>query len=520
MSETLGVDGAREKEFFGHPRGLVICFLTEMWERFSYYGMRALLIFYLTQHFLFSDESAAGIYGAYISLVYITPVIGGVVADRYLGPSRAVILGAVLLVAGHFGMAFEGSQAVETFVGGERVVERDPLYLQIFYLSLALIIMGVGFLKANISTLVGSMYSRRDPRRDSAFTLFYMGINLGSFLGALVCGFLLQYLGFSWGFGAAGVGMLFGLLVFLRGRHHFGEQGEPSDPEALRSPALAGISREWLIYLLTALGVLVCWQLMQNRAVVGGILGASLVLMTAVIIGYAFLQCEREDRDRMLVALILMSYQIIFWSLFEQTGSSLNLMTDRNVDREFFGFVIPAAAFQSVNAFFIITLAPLFSTMWLYLSRRGWEPSTPMKFALSLIQLGLGFLFLVYGASIATDPTQVAVIWLILLYLLHTTGELCISPVGLSMTTKLSAPRVVGMMMGCWFLASAAGNYVSGTIAAMTGSDTVGGEVVDPAAALANYMDVYSTAGWYSIAAGVLAILVAPVLRHFMHGIK
>lgn len=515
---TVSLDS--EKDFLGHPRGLVICFLTEMWERFSYYGMRALLIFYLTQHFLFSDEIAAGIYGAYISLVYITPVIGGIVADRYLGPAKAVVLGAILLVAGHMGMAIEGSQAVEVMVQGETFVQRDPFYLQVFYLSLALIIMGVGFLKANISTMVGSLYERTDPRRDGAFTLFYMGINLGSFFGAIVCGFLLQYYGFSFGFGAAGIGMLFGLLVFLRGQHYFGELAKPKYPEVLTQQVLPGINREWLIYGLTLIGVLVCWQLMQYRTIVGGLLGASLVVMTMAVVAYAFMKCEPQDRNRMLVCLVLMSYQIIFWSLFEQTGSSLNLMTDRNVDREILGLTIPAAAFQSVNAFFIITLAPLFNMMWLYLARRGWEPSTPMKFALSLIQLGLGFLFLVYGASLASDPTQVAVIWIILLYLLHTTGELCISPVGLSMTTKLSVPRVVGMMMGCWFLASAAGNYVSGTIAAMTGSDTVGGEVADPAAALASYMDVYSTAGWYSIGAGVAAILLVPLLKHFMHGIK
>lgn len=511
-----GVNG----EFLGHPRGLVICFLTEMWERFSYYGMRALLIFYLTQHFLFSDGAAAGIYGAYISLVYITPVIGGIVADRYLGPVKAVTLGAVLLVAGHLGMAIEGNAATELIVGGERLVERDPIFLQIFYLSLALVIMGVGFLKANISTLVGSMYERHDPRRDGAFTLFYMGINLGSFLGAIICGFLLQWFGFSWGFGAAGIGMLFGLFIFLRGHHLFGEAGKPRFPEQLRQRVLPGISRETAIYLLALIGVLICWQLMQYRFVVGSILGGSLLLMTFVVVFYAFSQCEPHDRNRMIVALILMSYQILFWSLFEQTGSSLNLMTDRNVDRSILGYEIPAAAFQSVNAFFIITLAPLFSMLWLGLARRGLEPSTPMKFALSLIQLGLGFLFLVYGASSAGDPTRVALIWLILLYLLHTTGELCISPVGLSMTTKLSVPKVVGMMMGCWFLASAAGNYVSGTIAAMTGSDTLGGEVVDAGAALNNYMGVYTTAGWYSIAAGVAAMILVPVLKHFMHGIR
>ncbi|MFK7862908.1 MAG: peptide MFS transporter [Pseudohongiellaceae bacterium] len=517
---TNSAPALQEGEFFGHPKGLIICFFTEMWERFSYYGMRALLIFYLTQHFLFSDESAAGIYAAYISLVYITPVIGGIVADRYLGPVKAVILGAILLVAGHLGMAIEGATAVEVSVNGVTEVQRDEFFLQTFYLSLALIIMGVGFLKANISTLVGSMYERRDPRRDGAFTLFYMGINLGSFLGAIVCGLLLQYGGFSWGFGAAGIGMLFGLFVFLKGHHLFGEAGKPKNPQLLKDKIIAGINREQAIYLLTLVGVLVCWLLMQQRAVVGGLLGASLVVMTLIVVVYAFTKCEPMDRNRMLVCLFLMSYQIIFWSLFEQTGSSLNLMADRNVDRVVFGFELPAAVFQSVNAFFIITLAPLFNLLWIFLAKNGWEASTPLKFSLALIQLGLGFLFLVYGASQATDPTQVALIWLVLLYLLHTTGELCISPVGLSMTTKLSVPNVVGMMMGCWFLASAAGNYVSGTIAAMTGSDTVGGEVTDPAAALAGYMEVYETAGWYSIGAGLFAILLVPVLKHFMHGIK
>ncbi|MBL6754650.1 MAG: peptide MFS transporter [Pseudomonadales bacterium] len=504
-------------QFFGHPKALVICFLTEMWERFSYYGMRALLIFYLTQHFLFSDQVAAGIFGTYISLVYITPVLGGIIADRYLGASKAVVLGALLLVAGHLGMALEGTQAIERLGANGTEVIRDPFYLQVFYFSLGLIIVGVGFLKGNISTLVGSLYEREDPRRDGAYTLFYMGINLGSFLGAIICGFLLQYKGFSWGFGAAGVGMLAGLLVFLKGKHLFGDAGLPKEPEALTRKSIAGLSREWVIYAASFFAVIVCWQLMQSPEIVGGLLGISLLLAVGAVVFYSLTKCEPIDRNRMLVCLFLMSYQVIFWSLFEQTASSLSLMTDRNVDRVLFGFEIPAAAFQSINAFFIITLAPLFNFLWISLARRGWEPSTPAKFALSLIQLGLGFLLLVYGASLATDPTQVAVIWIVLLYLLHTTGELCISPVGLSMTSRLSVPGVVGMMMGCWFLASAAGNYVSGTIAAMTGSDTVGGEIVDPAAALQTYMDVYQTAGLYSIAAGLLALLIVPIIKHYMH---
>ncbi len=304
MTDNLSIANA-PKEFLGHPRGLAICFLTEMWERFSYYGMRALLIFYLTQHFLFSDQSASSIYAAYISLVYITPVIGGVVADRYIGPVKAVILGSILLVAGHLGMAIEGSQAIETIIDGETIIQRDPFYLQVFYFSLGLIIMGVGFLKANISTLVGSMYEREDPRRDGAFTLFYMGINAGSFLGAIICGLLLQYKGFSWGFGAAGIGMLFGLAIFIKGHHLFGAAGRPKDPVALQQKVFQGLSREMLIYILAFVGVLVCWQLMQTPPLVGGLVGATLVGMTLTVIVYAFTKCEPMDRNRMLVCLFL-----------------------------------------------------------------------------------------------------------------------------------------------------------------------------------------------------------------------
>lgn len=505
-----------ENDFLGHPRALLVCFFTEMWERFSYYGMRALLIFYLTRHFLFSDGEAAGIYAAYISLVYIAPVLGGIVADRWLGAGRSVLLGGFLLVAGHFGMAIEGEPAL--MLNGE--VVRESGYLQIFYLSLALIITGVGFLKANISTLVGAMYERQDPRRDSGFTLFYVGINLGAFLGAVICGLLLEYGGFSWGFGAAGLGMLAGLLTFVRGRHWFQGADAPPAPENLKKSIFAGIRLEWLIYIGSLGCVLVFWVLLQTPHLVGGILSAALFVMTAVVIGYALLRSAPEDRDRMLVCLFLMSYQVIFWSLFEQTGSSLNLMADRNVNRVVFGVELPAAVFQSVNAFFIMLLAPLFALLWVALAKRGLEPSTPMKFALSLIQLGLGFLCLVYGAGLATSPSEVALVWLLLLYLLHTTGELCISPVGLSMTTKLSLPEVAGMMMGCWFLASAAGNYVSGIIAAMAGAGRLAGETVSAAEALSGYIMVYSAVGWYSIGAGLVALLLVPLLRGWMHGIN
>ncbi|MEX0619834.1 MAG: peptide MFS transporter [Pseudohongiellaceae bacterium] len=520
MTNAIPVPPGRGKLLLGHPRGLTVCFFTEMWERFSYYGMRGLLIFYLTQHFLFSDETAAGIYGAYISLVYITPVIGGIISDRYLGPGRCVMLGAVLLVAGHFGMALEGPAAVEVTVQGETFVQRSVGSLQLFYVSLGLIITGTGFLKTNISSLVGSLYEPGDVRRDGGFTLFYMGVNTGALLGPLVCGYLLETRGFGWGFGAAGIGMLAGLLVFVRGRKLLPAAMTLPETARLRDRAMPGISRQWLIYILTFVCIFVVAWLLQNRALVGGLLSLSLTVMVAIVIGYALKQCGKVERDRMLLCLFLMSYQVLFWSLFEQTGSSLNLMADRNVDRVVSGFEIPVVWFQSVNAFFIITLAPLFSFGWTWLARHGWEPSTPTKFALALIQLGLGFLVLVFGASFAESPTQVAVIWLVLLYLFHTTGELCLSPVGLSMTTKLSPAKVVGMMMGCWFLAMAAGNFVSGIIAAMTGAATVAGEVADPAAALANYTDIYLSAGLYSVMAGTAALALAPFLKRFLHDVN
>lgn len=514
VTSTSSSTSAEPRQIFGHPAGLAVCFLTEMWERFSYYGMRALLIFYLTQHFLFSDQTAAAIFGAYISLVYITPVIGGIIADRYLGSAKAVVLGCVFLVAGHFGMALEGPAVIDANN------ESSP-FIQTFYGSLALIIVGVGFIKANISTIVGSLYERFDVRRDGAYTLFYMGINVGAFFGAIICGLLLEYKGFSWGFGAAGVGMLFGLLVFLRGKHLFNGRADPPDPELLRKPVWLGLNREILIYALSVLGVLLVYQLIQLTALVGSLLAGFLVIMCAVVVLYAFMKLEREDRDRLLVCLFLMSYQIVFWALFEQAGSSINLMTDRNVDRVLFGYEVPAATFQSANAFFIFTLAPLFSAFWIWLARRNREPSIPAKFALALIQVGLGFLVLVFGASQASDPSQVAMLWLLLMYLLHTTGELCISPIGLSMTTKLSAPKIVGMMMGCWFLATAAGNYVSGIIAGMTGSDSVADPAqLEAAAGLSNYLDIYSSAGYLSIGLGVFALLLVPLLKKAMHGVK
>lgn len=504
-----------EKLFLGHPRGLLVCFLTELWERFSYYGMRALLILYLTKHFLFSDDKATHIFAAYSAMVYLMPVIGGILADRYLGARKAVVFGAILLVFGHFGMALEGPPAHTSEAG----ITRDPFYLQIFYLSLALIITGVGFLKANISTIVGSLYHPEDPRRDSGFTLFYMGINIGAFVATILCGWLGETYGWAYGFGLAGIGMMLGLVTFLRGQGYLGERVEPPSPAQLRVRTLPFISIETGIYLASALGVLVVWQLMQHREIIGLLLQGFGGLMLLIILIYSFTRCTPIERDRMLVIAALVGFSVVFWSLFEQAGSSLNLFADRFVDRQVFDSEIPASVFQSINPFFIFLLAPLFSLFWVWLAARNLEPSTPVKFALAIFQVGLGFLVLVYGATQAESATSIGLWWLVLIYLLHTSGELCLSPVGLSAVTKLSVPRVVGMMMGVWFLASAGAGYIAGEIARLTGAETVNGEIINAEEALANSIEVYSNVGWLALAIAAALLAASPFLRRGMHGI-
>jgi POT family proton-dependent oligopeptide transporter len=352
MATTYATASGQGPTFLGHPRGLFVLFFTEMWERFSYYGMRALLVLYLTKHFLFGDDKAYLIYGAYTALVYITPVIGGYLADRYLGQRKAVLFGALLLTFGHFLMAFEGD-------GGQSATA-----LAIFYLALAFIVMGVGFLKANISAIVGALYPRDDKRRDPAFTIFYMGINLGAALGALIAGYLGEVYGWAYGFGAAGFGMLFGLLVFMWGKPLLMGKGEAPDPARLAAP-VAGIKFEWMLYIMSFLAVGIVWVLIQYQSLVGGMLMGAGAILVAYVLYTAVFRLPREDRDRIFAALYLIFGSILFWALFEQAGSSLNLFTDRSVDRHIFGTEVPASVFQSINAIYIVLLGPVFAGLWL-----------------------------------------------------------------------------------------------------------------------------------------------------------
>ena len=496
-------------DFLGHPKGLFVCFATEMWERFSYYGMRALLILYLTKHWEFTDATSYLIYGAYTSLVYIMPVFGGMLADQILGSKKAVTYGAILLVFGHLGMTVESNE-------------------QIFYLSLALIVSGVGFLKPNISTMVGSLYEEGDPRRDSGFTIFYMGINIGAFTATLLCGYLGEEIGWAYGFGAAGIGMLLGLFIFLWGQKYLEGLAEP--PSNKYMTKVNGISYENWAYISGVVMVLVTWFLVQNSQLVGQLLGGFGIIFIGAWLLYALLKCAPEERDRLIVVGILILFSLIFWALFEQAGSSLNILTDRGVDRVIFGWEVPASMFQSLNAGFIFTIAPLFALLWIALAKRNMEPSTPIKFSIGIVLVGLGFLALVYGMN-SSEGLQTGVIWIVLIYLLHTLGELCLSPVGLSSVTKLSPQRIVGFMMGMWFFASAAGNYVASLIAKGTAGDPVIKIAERIYLQVMNlpedtftfnqkngFMDVYTDVGLIAIGCGIFLAIITPLLRKLMHG--
>ena len=491
---------SKKPEFAGHPKGLYVLFFAEMWERFSYYGMRALLIFYLTQHWLFSDERASVIYGAYTALVYIAPVLGGYLADRYLGQRKAVLFGAVLLTAGHFTMAFEGT-------GGQ-----DDPTINIFWLALAFIIVGSGFLKANISVIVGQLYPRTDVRRDGAYTIFYMGINVGAAVGTIIAGYLGQTYGWAYGFGAAGIGMLLGLVVFVMFKPLLMGRGESSVPEKLNSTTM-GMKFEYFLYLIGLLAVGVTWWLVQNQALVGSILGIFGAALVAFVIYHAVTKLEPHDRDRIFAAMFLIFGSILFWALFEQAGSSINLYTDRHVDRA----GVDASIFQSINPIYIILLAPIFAYLWTWLGRHGKEPSAPAKFGLAMIQLGLGFLVLVWGANTFGEAAT-PIIFIFLLYLLHTTGELCLSPVGLSAMNRLAPAHMASLIMGTWFFASATGNFAAGLIAAATGAEGIeGGEAAAAASTPDTYHDVYTTVGWIAVGVGVAIILISPLIKKLMH---
>ncbi len=484
-------DGDSAGTIMGHPKGLFVLFFAEMWERFSYYGMRALLIFYLTKHWLFSDGESGIIYGAYTALVYIMPVVGGYLADQYIGQRKAVLFGAILLTLGHLFMAFEGEPAFG---------HDDNPMLYVFWLALALIIVGSGFLKANISVIVGQLYPRTDIRRDPAYTIFYMGINVGAAAGSLLCGYIGETYGWAYGFGLAGIGMLAGLIVFIWGTPLLLGRGEPPRPLSK--------STEWTMYAAGVLMVGLCWLAIQYQDLVGYLLGGFGGALVLYVLLTAVIKLPSEERDRIFAAMFLILTSIVFWALFEQAGSSLNLFTDRHVDRG----GVPASVFQSINAIYIIILAPVFAIAWQFLGQKGLEPSAPLKFGLGVVQVGLGFLVLVWGSDVVGPEVAVPVAFIFLIYLLHTTGELCLSPVGLSAMNRLAPAHMASLIMGVWFFASATGNFAAGKIAEATGGDGLteeaGRQVV---------IDVYNTVGMYAVGIGIAVIIISPLVKKLMH---
>ena len=561
-----------------HPRGLFVLFFAEMWERFSYYGMRGLLIFYLTQHFLFDDKQAQGQYAAYTSLVYLLPLVGGLLADRFLGMRKAIAFGALLLVAGHGAMAIEGAPATQvlTYQGAKyefvvhgradsrevklkvgegeyafganeagglefkglptdapipavlakgsyelSVVKGPKIYQDIMFLALSFIIMGVGFLKPNISSIVGQLYPENDPRRDAGFTLYYYGINLGAFVAAIVCGRLGQEVGWWAGFGLAGIGMAAGWVVFMLGKPMLEGKGEPPNPEDLAKPVFGPLNREWLIYILGVAGVGIIWVLVQQNAYVGAMLGLGSVCVLGYLAWFMATKCNAIERGRMILALVLIAASVIFFVLFEQAGSSLNQFADRNTQLTLpGGSSMTAAQTQSFNSGFILLFAPAFAALWAFLGRRNLDPSAPMKFSLALMQVGIGFLILVAGVKFADGAYKVPLIFLAMAYMLHTTGELFLSPVGLSQMTKLSAPAVVSTIMAVWFLASSWAQYLGGMVANLTATETVAGQVLDPKGALETYASVFQTIGIWAIGLGILLAIASPWLKKLAHGVK
>jgi proton-dependent oligopeptide transporter, POT family len=485
--------------FFGHPRGLATLFFTEMWERFTFYGLRALLVLFLVDAvssggYAFDDRTATAVYGLYTAAVFMAALPGGWIADRLIGAQRAVLAGGALMTLGSLMLAIPGPPAA-------------------FFAGLAVIVAGVGLLKPNVSTLVAGLYPEGGGRRDAGFTVFYMGINLGAFIGPLITGWLAHRYGWRAGFLAAAIGMPFGLLQFWLSRHLLPVSGAVPH----RADGGAGIRRDWLVLgvlaaaLVAGAALLMSGAIEVNPAPIAKSAAFVLVAIAFAYFLYLFLGAGLDPVERRRVGVVVVMFVAcaLFWSGFEQAGSSMNLFAQRYVDRAIGGFEVPASWFQSVQPAFVILFAPVFSALWIALARRNLNPAAPLKFAFGLLLMGLGFLFMVKAAGIAAGGVQSPAYWLVLTYLLHTFGELCLSPVGLSTVTKLAPARLVGQMMGVWFLASSLGKLTAGLIAGSFDPD-------DVAAMPGRYMDIVL----YGCGVGVVLLLISRPVTRLMGGVK
>ena len=535
----------QDQQLFGHPKGLFYLFFAELWERFSYYGMRALLMLYMVNEFFtyitdeaYREEMSFGIFAAYGSLVYATPVLGGMIADKFIGFKKSIMLGGILMALGHFFMAFYFKSDVLGF-------EVSSINHFFFYAALALLIVGNGFFKPNISTMVGRLYPEGDNRRDSGFTIFYMGINSGAFLAPLVCGWLGYEFGWHYGFGAAGVGMIAGLLVFMKGMNDgvFGDNGQ--QPIEYRERKMYGIRTDYFFYLVAALMVPIAAFLVKYNAmeVLGGMhLHSSLLsLLGVVILGILakkMMELSKIEVFRLLSVLVLTLLITVFWSFFELAGTAITLFAERNVNLT----LLNASQTNAINPGYIIFLAIPFSMMWVYLSKTQRNPTTPNKFALGILQLGLGFLVFAMSAQYMDAAGRTPFMFLMVGYLLLTTGELFISPIGLSKVTELSPKSMTAFMMGVYFLSSSYAHYISGAIAKLTTANDVGvipepgfmtsiiekvtgfaggysESSVEGVQSLVSYTSVFTQVGVVAIGMAILAFMLSPILKKWMHGI-
>jgi POT family proton-dependent oligopeptide transporter len=538
-------------EVLGHPKGLFYLFFAELWERFSYYGMRALLTLYMVNEFFLyikdeaaREEMSIGIFAAYGSLVYATPVIGGMIADKFIGFKKSILLGGILMALGHFFMAFYFD--AEDFTNGMFGMPIQDINGLFFYTALALLIVGNGFFKPNISTMVGRLYDDGDKRRDSGFTIFYMGINIGAFLAPLACGYLgmSEDWGWHYGFGAAGIGMLIGLIFFWRGIEDgvFGNNGE--QPEEYRNKKMYGLRTDYFFYLIALLMVPLSAFLVKFNAfeVIGELhlhssILIGLLIIILAIIAKNMMDLSRIENFRLITVLVLTLFITVFWSFFELAGTAITLFAERNVNL----VLMNASQTNAINPGYIMFLAIPFSLMWVALAKAQKNPTTPIKFALGILQLGLGFLVFAMSAQFMDDAGKTPFLFLMLGYFLMTTGELFISPIGLSKVTELSPKKMTAFMMGVYFLSSSFAHYISKFIANATisGSEDVPepgfmttiiekvtgftGATTDSTTegvnSLLNYTSVFTQVGVVAIGMAILAFILSPILKKWMHGV-
>jgi POT family proton-dependent oligopeptide transporter len=562
------------EELLGHPKGLFVCFFTEMWERFSFYGMKALLLLYMLKHHLFGDKLGYTVLGAYAGMVYAMPVIGGMLADRYLGMRKAVVFGGVLLCFGHLGMAYEGHAATVDAAG---VVHRDAMALAAFYLSLSLIICGVGFLKPNIASIVGKLYPDNDPRRDSGFTLYYAGINLGALFSSLICGYLGEVYGWRYGFGAAGIGMLAGLVVFVNNQKFLLGYAEPPDATRLARRVFGPLSLERTIYLATLLAVVATSALLQIPRSIAGAQVLMLVMWLGWLAWFVTARCDKAQRERMISIIFYIFFVLLFFALYEQTYASWVTFTDRMLTKDLFPSIVirhgqplpwsvaplaaspllvwlslrlrSAAAARAVlgsltvaafalifrdsavlpqtagsltylGALFIVLLAPLFAWLWPWLEKRGANPGKPLKSAIGLALAGLAFVPLVIANGTVTSTHAGSVWWLAFAYLILEIGEVCLSPITLSAISELTVPGVAAVMMSAWLLATSFSEQLAALFSSFASLDIKPGAAIDVAAAARKYGDLFHNMIWLGLISGVFALSLTPLLRRWMHGIR